>query len=438
MLLLILILAASATGQVPTYQLETILPAPGCTSVDLSPDGTKLCARMQYGGWDEGYRVFDAETYAILNDCGGHWAPWRGLVSADSAYLYTTLYYRGCVAKIELSTCAEPTCIPVGPWPLGLAFDSQRRYLYVGVNCPGRGVIGSLKVIDTNTDQVVGSVPLNGEPGYMVLDPCDEFVYLVSRIRVPETLYKIRTSDYGVEATLAVPGVDEPCISVSPDCATVYVPYPGADLVYKIDTATLNDGGSWSIDSPHGFFVSPDGTHALITGHSDPKIQVFDLLTETVVQTITIPDIGTYYSPSKSTIYWDGNNGKVYINLCATEGGVAVLVPEPAVEAAVDIDPDVLNLKSRGKWITCYIWLPEPYDVADVDPDTILLNGEIYPAWSWIDEAEQMLMAKFPRSAAQEMLEPGEVELTVSGELADGTKFEGSDTIRVIDKGAEK
>jgi len=117
----------------------------------------------------------------------------------------------------------------------------------------------------------------------------------------------------------------------------------------------------------------------------------------------------------------------------------ALTISEQAsIRAIIDIDPNTLNLQSKGKWITCYIWLPKDYDVADVDPDTILLNGQVGPDWSWIDEDEQMLMAKLPRSQVQEILEPGEVELTVTGELVDRTKFEGSDTIRVIDKGAAK
>ena len=45
------------------------------------------------------------------------------------------------------------------------------------------------------------------------------------------------------------------------------------------------------------------------------------------------------------------------------------------------------------------------------------------------------LMVKFDRSNVQDMLEPGdEVEVTVSGQLTDGTTFEGTDTIRVIEK----
>jgi hypothetical protein len=37
-------------------------------------------------------------------------------------------------------------------------------------------------------------------------------------------------------------------------------------------------------------------------------------------------------------------------------------VPVP-VDAAVNITPDTLDLKNSGKWITCYIELPDGYDV---------------------------------------------------------------------------
>ncbi len=115
---------------------------------------------------------------------------------------------------------------------------------------------------------------------------------------------------------------------------------------------------------------------------------------------------------------------------------VGDVTQDPSAFVLVSID--MLNVQIEGKWITWYIWLPEGYDVADIKPDSILLNGVIKAAWRWIDEEEQVLMAKFSRSEVQDIVEPGEVELTVSGKLTDGTKFEGSDTIIVIDKGGKK
>ncbi len=109
-------------------------------------------------------------------------------------------------------------------------------------------------------------------------------------------------------------------------------------------------------------------------------------------------------------------------------------VPEPLV-AEIDIEPTILNLTSKGKWVTCRIWLPEEYDVAEIDPETILLERRIKPAWAWFNEQQQVAMVKFSRSELVGILEPGEVELTVTGHLVNGTYFEGTDTIKVIDKG---
>ncbi len=117
---------------------------------------------------------------------------------------------------------------------------------------------------------------------------------------------------------------------------------------------------------------------------------------------------------------------------------VQIEVIPKTVEALINIDPNTLNLQSKGKWITCYIWLPEGYDVADIDPNTIQLEEVITADWTWFDEEEQVVMVKFGRSEVQNILSVGEVELTVTGELIDGTKFEGADIIKVIDKGNKK
>ena len=139
------------------------------------------------------------------------------------------------------------------------------------------------------------------------------------------------------------------------------------------------------------------------------------------------------WSPDGTKIAYH-HNGVIYVIS-------GIPVPVITIEAEVDIEPNVINLKSRGKWLTCYIWLDEEYNVADIDPDSVVLEfleDEIEAEWMWFDEDEQVAMAKFSRPELQEMLEPGEeVELTVTGELADGTPFEGTDVIKVIGRGGK-
>ncbi|MCK4733445.1 MAG: hypothetical protein KAT65_13415, partial [Methanophagales archaeon] len=107
----------------------------------------------------------------------------------------------------------------------------------------------------------------------------------------------------------------------------------------------------------------------------------------------------------------------------------------------IDFDPDTLNLQSEGKWVTTYIELSEGSDVSAITVSTVMLNdqlqAEIHPTeiGDYDDDGIADLMVKFDWSAVQEILEAGdEVEITVTGELTEGTPFEGSDVIRVIDQ----
>jgi hypothetical protein len=111
-------------------------------------------------------------------------------------------------------------------------------------------------------------------------------------------------------------------------------------------------------------------------------------------------------------------------------------------EATIDIDPDTLNLTSKGRWITAYIELPAGYNVADIDVSTLLLNGSVQaeskPASIGDDDNDEIidLMVKFDRALVEGLLDVGDnVEITVSGSLSDGIQLAGTDTIRVIRKG---
>jgi hypothetical protein len=112
--------------------------------------------------------------------------------------------------------------------------------------------------------------------------------------------------------------------------------------------------------------------------------------------------------------------------------------------STVDIDPDTLNLKSKGKWITAYIELPKGYDVADINVSTIAMNdtvrAELTPTsvGDYGSDGLPSLMVKFDRVAVVQCIlnnvpnTDKSVVLTITGKLDDGTLLQGSGTIRII------
>ena len=120
------------------------------------------------------------------------------------------------------------------------------------------------------------------------------------------------------------------------------------------------------------------------------------------------------------------------------------------INALVDINPDTLNMKSRGQYVTVYITLPDGYNVADIDTASIQIadiSGDPITGFS-IDESftpvigdrdeDEIpdLSVKFDRQALIALpLIPGDRSITIEGDLTTSEHFSGSDTIRVIDRG---
>jgi len=98
----------------------------------------------------------------------------------------------------------------------------------------------------------------------------------------------------------------------------------------------------------------------------------------------------------------------------------------------------------------CFIWLQDYYLNCPHGgeryfwsaPNHILmaevLEDEIGPERFWLTEDNQIAIAKFSREEVQSILDVGEIELTITGRLTDGTAFEGTDIVKVIDKTGKK
>lgn len=108
-------------------------------------------------------------------------------------------------------------------------------------------------------------------------------------------------------------------------------------------------------------------------------------------------------------------------------------------ETVIDFDPDTLNVKSKGKFVTVYIELPDDFDAGDIDISSLRLN-ELVPALpksigivDYDSDGINDLKVKFDRQELIKALGPGvEQMVDLSGQLSDGRRIAGFDFIRVI------
>jgi len=118
-----------------------------------------------------------------------------------------------------------------------------------------------------------------------------------------------------------------------------------------------------------------------------------------------------------------------------TYGIVTVTLTYDYAPVSMDIKPETLNLESKGVF-TAFIELPEGYGEEDIDIGTVECEGA--PALKATMANNGKLIVKFDRENLVGVLPGDAVELTVTGELTDGTPFGVSDTIKVISKGGKK
>jgi hypothetical protein len=126
-------------------------------------------------------------------------------------------------------------------------------------------------------------------------------------------------------------------------------------------------------------------------------------------------------------------------------GAVAVYATQPESEpqfgapivAEADICPDIINLKSGGKYVTVYLEMPAGYPVADIDLNSILLE-ETISAKAGIavigdhdNDGVQDLMVKFNRADLKGLVAAGETRLGIDFALLSGLPFRAMELVRI-------
>lgn len=108
--------------------------------------------------------------------------------------------------------------------------------------------------------------------------------------------------------------------------------------------------------------------------------------------------------------------------------------PPPAmIEASVEITPQTIVLRSNSKVVNALVELPGGFNVGDIMIGSVSLNGARALGGEVGDhdgDGVLDLKVNFDRQSVSGLV-AGDVELTMSGGLSNGTQFIGSGFVRV-------
>lgn len=280
---------------------------------------------------------------------------------------------------------------------------------------------------------IVGNLQYTGKHGSLALDGSgNPHAVYMANVSYPENRaelrYSIRTpSDWSVHVLDGPPGMKGRFPTIARDGKGVFhlsvidwdILNPGNySFLSTLRYATLQDGQwSWEVVySGYQFINGPDDYHV--------RLPDFPAM---AIDSCGNPHLAFYMN------WIEGLDTSKRGVRYATKGEPCP--PEPGEEPSLtlDIDPDTLNLKSKGRWVTAYL-STENASVHDIDVSTILLQDALAPERR--DYQDDILMLKFNRQDLIALLEVGDsVEIKLTGKWENGTAFEACECIKVINPG---
>jgi YVTN family beta-propeller protein len=264
--------------------------------VAVTPDGSKVyVVNSNPLGSSGTVSVIATATNTVVATIPVGLSPQGVAVTPDGSKAYVTnsnpsAFPRppGTVSVIDTATdTVVGSPITVGTSPLGVAVTPDGRKVYV-TNSNPFGSSGTVSVIDTTTNTVVGSpITVGNFPVGVAVTPDGSKVYVANRSSASPSsasVSVIATATNTVVATIPV-GLSPEGVAVTPDGSKVYV----TDSIIQgtvsvIDTATNTVVGSITVGTqPLGVAVTPDGSKVYVANVFSNDVSVIDTATNTVV-----------------------------------------------------------------------------------------------------------------------------------------------------------
>jgi YVTN family beta-propeller protein len=243
---------------------------------------------------------------------------------------YTTSYSSGCSGTIDAGQTEEcaitneankspqpkplVTTIRGFSDPLGLAYDSNNKHVYVtnygGSSSSSNADTNKVSVIDTSSDKVIDTVSVGKKPLAITYNPNNNHVYVANTFS--DTISVIDTlRNNKVISNIAVahfPGNSSSGIAYNSKNGNMYVANIGSDSVSEIDGSNnVVTSSIKQLSNPAGIAYDSANDHIYITNNKANTVSVIDTLRNNKV-IATIP-VGI----SPSSIIFDADNNHVYV-----------------------------------------------------------------------------------------------------------------------------
>jgi len=240
-----------------------------------------------------------ASFTAVNNTSNSITATITATPTAAGGFAYIANRNSNNVSVINTATNTVVTTIPVNVNPSGVAINPDGSKVYVA-----NATSGNISVISTSTNAVVSTITVNN-PYSLAISPDGNKLYVGSLGASTITVINISTN--AIITTISI--ISNPYgICLSPDGSRLYVANAGSEDLTVINTSNNTIVKVIPVGIvPWGLCISPDGSLLYVANSSSNNIDVISTLTYTITATIYTGylsgTISLCISPDGSTLY---------------------------------------------------------------------------------------------------------------------------------------